>query len=463
MSSRMKVSVLVLLILGLSGVAWAQGDPSIVLADGGIGFADASVQMTAPLGGPAPVPKSGQATCYDGVGNLTRCDTGVGVGQDGHLQRGVAWPVPRFTINGDGTVTDNMTGLIWLQNADCPGGTVDWATGLDFANTLYDGSTGHAGGDCGLSDGSVAGDWRMPNRREMLSLLHYGQPTPGIPNTAGNAQWTAGDPFTNVQGHYWASTTNPQNKQFACGVFTVYAGPSGGNWKTSPLYLWPVRGPESGSSSGASIVLADGGIEFPDGSMQTTAAASGWVPVAATGQTTCYAVNGAVTPCAGTGQDGDHLAGLPLPTPRFTDNGDGTVTDNLTGLIWLEDAACGGTRIWTDALAFANTLASGQCGLTDGSIAGEWRLPNMPEMSSLANLEYGTPGHAPAISNTSGDGPWTSGDPFLSVQTTYWTSGNPPLDGNTDHAWIFWTPSASAEYRDKDTVYLYAWPVRGGS
>lgn len=47
-----------------------------------------------------------------------------------------------------------------------------------------------------------------------------------------------------------------------------------------------------------------------------------------TGQITSYAA----------GDDGDIQAGLSLPEPRFTDNGDGTVTDNLTGLIWLKNA-----------------------------------------------------------------------------------------------------------------------------
>ena len=56
----------------------------------------------------APVPKSGQTSS-----NAT--------GDDGDLQRGVAWPDPRFTDNGDGTVTDNLTGLIWLKNANCFG------------------------------------------------------------------------------------------------------------------------------------------------------------------------------------------------------------------------------------------------------------------------------------------------------------------------------------------------------
>ncbi len=68
---------------------------------------------------------------------------------------------------------------------------------------------------------------------------------------------------------------------------------------------------------------------------------------------------------------------------RYTDNGDGTITDNLTGLIWLQDANCLGAQTWADALSKANGLADGQCGLTDGSRAGNWRLPNINELSSL--------------------------------------------------------------------------------
>ncbi len=59
-------------------------------------------------GPPAPVAKTGQ----------TDIDTTV-PGEDGVLAKGVAWPSPRFTDNGDGTVTDNLTDLIWLRNADC--------------------------------------------------------------------------------------------------------------------------------------------------------------------------------------------------------------------------------------------------------------------------------------------------------------------------------------------------------
>ena len=121
-------------------------------------------------------------------------------------------------------------------------------------------------------------------------------------------------------------------------------------------------------------------------------------PVPKTGQTTCSISAGATVPCAGTGQDGDFKKGVAWPNPRFTDNNNGTVTDNLTGLIWLKNANCFGLRTWTLALIDANTLAAGYCGATDGSTAGQWRLPNVKELQSLIDFAF----NAPALSNAAG-------------------------------------------------------------
>ena len=58
------------------------------------------------------LPKTGQTICYDTAGTVITC---AGTGQDGDKQAGVAWPSPRFIDNYDGTVADNMTGLVWLK------------------------------------------------------------------------------------------------------------------------------------------------------------------------------------------------------------------------------------------------------------------------------------------------------------------------------------------------------------
>ncbi|MEI8324744.1 MAG: hypothetical protein WCH44_05140 [Betaproteobacteria bacterium] len=72
----------------------------------------------------------------------------------------------------------------------------------------------------------------------------------------------------------------------------------------------------------------------------------------------------------GTGDDASLRLGAPLTFPRFINNGDGTVADTVTVLTWLRQADCIG-RPWSAVIATVNTLASGPCGLIDGSSAGQ--------------------------------------------------------------------------------------------
>jgi hypothetical protein len=66
------------------------------------------------------------------------------------------------------------------------------------------------------------------------------------------------------------------------------------------------------------------------------------------------------------------------------DKGDGTISDTVTGLVWLKQADCIHQK-WAGAIAAVDVLSSGQCGLTDGSSAGSWRMPNRNEMQSLSD------------------------------------------------------------------------------
>jgi hypothetical protein len=170
-------------------------------------------------------------------------------------------------------------------------------------------------------------------------------------------------------------------------------------------------------------------------------------PVAKTGQTRCYDVDGMEIACSGTGQDGELQKGVEWPNPRFTDNGDGTATDNLTDLVWLKHANCFGTRTWNDALSDCNGLASGSCELTDGSNAGDWRLPNKFELESL--LDMGN--QKPAL---------PSGHPFTNVQFDhYWSSTT--FANATGVAWVVNMISGN-NYYDNKYYDKYVWPVRGG-
>jgi len=164
------------------------------------------------LGFAAPVPETGQDVQY-------------GPGDDGSLERGVFWPNPRFTDNLDGTVLDELTGLIWLQNANCFHLEV-WPEALNDANGLTD-------GQCGLTDGSVAGDWRLPNRFELESLLDLVEFSPALQD---------GHPFSGVvTAYYWSSTTNAISTASAWTVDLDFGYVSSSN-KSDALYAWPVRG-----------------------------------------------------------------------------------------------------------------------------------------------------------------------------------------------------------------------------
>ena len=177
-----------------------------------------------------PVEKTGQTTSFR-------------THDDGDLKKGVAWPTPRFTDNNNGTVTDNLTGLIWLKNANCAGAMENWNTAIDYAAALYDGGTScfGTGGDCGLSDGSSAGDWRLPNRNEVLSLINIRFINPALSDAAGTRPWLEGNAFTGVQSFtYWSSSTNVGRTGFAWGV-DFRNGNVVRHDKSSEMYVWCVR------------------------------------------------------------------------------------------------------------------------------------------------------------------------------------------------------------------------------
>jgi hypothetical protein len=177
-----------------------------------------------PSDGPAPVPRTGQTNAY-----------GV-TGSDGDLQKGVAWPNPRFTDNGDGTINDNLTGLIWTKRANCFS-VRGWGEAIGLCNELVH-------GQCDLSDASSAGDWRLPNSFELASLLDRKYWEPALPNTAGTGQWALGNPFTHLQtsANYWTSTTSASDTAVAF-VVNMYWGTVLIDMKIIPQsYVWPVRG-----------------------------------------------------------------------------------------------------------------------------------------------------------------------------------------------------------------------------
>jgi len=150
------------------------------------------------------------------------------------------------------------------------------------------------------------------------------------------------------------------------------------------------------------------------------------------------------------------------PGDRFKDNGDGTVSDKRTGLIWLKNAnPCPKGKNWADAGTYCNSLKSGDAGLTDESVAGQWRLPSVQELEGVGTDPPMT--YCLDASCYECPVPWTMpGEPFTDVQSSfYWSSTG--YDVSSDYAWIVSMRSGSVSYGVMSYGLAYVWPVRGGN
>lgn len=119
-------------------------------------------------------------------------------------------------------------------------GTLPWQEALYFVGMVNDGDfqSSHPTGNAGYSD------WRLPNLAEFMSLMNAGHATPPpISNSMGTGQWTADDPFTNVQtgSTYWTSTNYAGNSTYAMKAY-FYNNSLIYSQKTNDGFVWPVRG-----------------------------------------------------------------------------------------------------------------------------------------------------------------------------------------------------------------------------
>ena len=175
-----------------------------------------------------------------------RPDPVLHTGDDGALQKGVAWPSPRFTDNANGTVTDNLTNRIWLKNGNCAQSTGDWSTAFTYVGELNTWGTMN-GNICNdtSNGGSHQTDWRVPNVLELESLLDLSQ--------ANIGQWLNTRGFTNVPYNvggyverYWSSTTYQtdagDDREHAWTVQITEGRIRHEDKASTSRYYWAVRG-----------------------------------------------------------------------------------------------------------------------------------------------------------------------------------------------------------------------------
>lgn len=130
----------------------------------------------------------------------------------------------RFIDNGDSTVTDNKTGLMWAKDGNAACNQMDMEEALSFISKLNDSKTGYK-------------DWRLPTIQELSTLTDSDQRSPALP---------LNHPFSNVQsGSYWSLSPSPEyvkNSGDFVWSMDMAIGSTGLNEKSHKLYVWPVRG-----------------------------------------------------------------------------------------------------------------------------------------------------------------------------------------------------------------------------
>ncbi len=271
---------------------------------------------------------TGQNKCYDSNGAQITCPSAGGntYGQDAQHDGSQ----PSYTDNGNGTITDNVTGLTWQQGPDTDGNTtLNASDKLTYANAVSYCSNLSLGGQS---------DWRLPDIKTLYSLIDFrGTDPSGFSGTD-----TSGlTPFIDTAYFHFAYGDTSAGERI---IDSQYA--------SSTLYVSNTA--NDGGTTVFGVNFADGrikgyGAAMPGGSEKTFF-------VQCVRGNSSYGVN------------------------ALTDNNDGTVSDSVTGLMW-STADNGAALNWADALAWVQTKnAENHLGHND------WRLPNAKELQSI--LDY---------------------------------------------------------------------------
>jgi hypothetical protein len=340
-----------------------------------------------------------------------------------------------YIDNGDGTVTDNGTGLMW-QQATAPG-TYTWQQALAYCENL-----------------DLAGytDWRLPTVKELESLADYSRYIPAINTTYF--------PDT-VASLYWSSTTFAYSTNYAW-YLNFLVGCVYLNYKSDFNYVRAVRSGQSGSFDNLTL----------------------W-PVPDTGQAVCYDSGAAITcPTPGQafyGQDASYSINTPAYTKlaaggtALPDNATSwlMVRDEVIGLVWEEKQAWDNVTnytdpndadnyyTWYDSNPATNGGAAGTPGagtdtedcinaLNTANYGGysDWRMPTVKELQSIVDYSSAYPG--PTINTTYFPN---------TVASYYWSST--PLASSTSYAWYVDFYYGNVNYYVKSD-FNYVRAVRSG-
>ena len=271
---------------------------------------------------------TGQTTCYDNSSAISDPAEGEAFfGQDAQF----AGNAPSYIASVDGlTVYDNVTGLTWTQSPDWTGdGHIDSGDKFVYSDFLTYIDTLNAQNYGGYSD------WRAPTIKELYSLIDFRGTDPIVESINS----TGLTPFIDTD-------------YFDFGYGDVAAGE-----RIIDAQFWSSTEYVSTTMGGVATTF---GVNFADGRIKG------------------YGRNGPM------GEEMDQYAlfvrgNSDYGVNDFADNGDATITDNATGLMWSQDDSGVGMN-WADALAWVQQK-------NDENYLGysDWRLPNAKELQSIVD------------------------------------------------------------------------------
>jgi hypothetical protein len=237
---------------------------------------------------------------------------------------------PSYTDNSDGTITDNITGLMWQQSPDTDGdGDIDADDKLTYDEAVAGAGT--------LSLGGYT-DWRLPTIKELYSLIDFR----GLDPSGYEGTDTAGlVPFMDTA------------------YFDFGYGDTSADERIIDAQYASLTKYVSTTMNGSETMF---GVNFADGRIKGYGLSS---PKPQQGEKTFYVIY--VRENAGYG------------TNSFVDNGDGTITDSASNLMWSQNDSGTGLN-WEEALAWVQTQnAANYMGHSD------WRLPEAKELQSIVD------------------------------------------------------------------------------